>query len=93
MIMRFCRFHQKSTIFHHVSASVSGRSYWTSTPFLRADLLPMTLPLTLNRQEGRRASQQRVQVLSLLYSIIAHFWPILPRQHSATGVLSDEQQR
>ncbi len=89
--MNFRRFHKNRAIFHHVSASVSGRSYWTNTPFLRADLLPMTLPLTLSRQEGLRAAQQQVQVLSLLYSLFAHFWPIPSHQHSATGVLSDEQ--
>lgn len=91
--MSFRRFHQKQAIFHHVSASVSGRSYWTNTPFLRADLLPITLPLTLSRQEGRRAAQQQVQVLSLLYSLFAYFWPVPPHQHSATGAMSDEQQR
>jgi len=90
--MNLRHYHQNRTISNHVSHTVSGRSYWTNTPFLRADLLPMTLPLTLSRQEGLRAAQERVQVLSLLYSMFAHFWPF-PHHLSTTGVALDEQQR
>jgi hypothetical protein len=90
--MNFQRFFQNQAISNPVSQQVSGSRYGTHTPFLRADLLPMTLPLTSPHQESLSATRQHTQVLSILASFFAHFWT-MPNHSSATGAVLDEQQK
>lgn len=90
--MNFQRFKQTRAISRHVSHNVSGTGYCPSTPFLRADLLPITLPLTAGRQKGLRATHPQVRVLSILSSALA-FFGFISTHPRTTGAKLDEQQR
>ncbi len=90
--MNFQRFKQIRAISRYVSRNVSGTGYRTRTPFLRADLPPITLPLTAGRQKGLRATHQQIRVLSILSSAFACYWFISTHPRTI-GATLDEQQK
>lgn len=67
MLQRF------STIFPGKNQNVSGMAYAPLTSGLRAADVPLTLPLTMTRQEALRAMKSERQVFPSLHHIIPHF--------------------
>lgn len=49
--------------FQGTNQNVSGMAYWPLSPCLRYADVTITMPLTLARQEGRRATKSTVQVI------------------------------
>lgn len=68
-------FHELSMVYRWTNQSVSGKAYWPITPNLRSADVPLTIPLTLPRQEASRAMKSRIQVISFTYGKMPVFEP------------------
>ena len=64
-----------STVLEDKNPSVSGVAYWPLTSSLRPADVTLTMPLTLPRQEGFRATKSMRQVIPFSHQKMACFPP------------------
>lgn len=67
--------HEISMVYWWTNQSVSGKAYWPLTPILRAADVPLTMPLTLPRQEASRAIKSGIRVISYIHEDMRVFEP------------------
>ena len=68
-------YQELSKVLADKNPSVSGMAYWPLTSSLRPADVPLTMPLTLPRQEGFRATKSKGQVISFTHPKMADFEP------------------
>ena len=64
-----------SKVLEGTNQSVSGMAYWPLTSSLRPADVPLTMPLTLPRQEGFRATKSKGLVIPFTHRKMAGFVP------------------